>query len=122
MCHNQLGRRNVTDEQRTVLIGEAYKAQKKSHGASGGFRGNQHSTLVSHQNDDLPNRARTADKIAKTFSVGKATVERAEYFLDGLNAADEIAPGFRNRVLAGEIKVSKKDVSEIRKMEPEEKK
>lgn len=33
ICCNQLGRRNITDEQKTVLIGEAYKAQKMSQGA-----------------------------------------------------------------------------------------
>ena len=38
MCKKQIGRRNITDEQRTVLIGEAYKAQKMS---KGGDRGNQ---------------------------------------------------------------------------------
>lgn len=27
MCRNQLGRRNLTDGQRTIIIGEAYKAQ-----------------------------------------------------------------------------------------------
>ena len=32
MCRNQLGRRNITDEVRTVLIGEAYRAQKMSVG------------------------------------------------------------------------------------------
>ena len=30
---NQLGRRNITDEQRTYLIGEAYRAQKMTKGA-----------------------------------------------------------------------------------------
>lgn len=32
MCRNQLGRRNITDEQRTYLIGEAYRAQKMTIG------------------------------------------------------------------------------------------
>ena len=38
MCRNQLGRRNVTDEQKTVLIGEAYKAQKMSIGGDKGVQ------------------------------------------------------------------------------------
>lgn len=41
---------------------------------------------------------KTADKIAKDFSVGKETVKRAEHFLDGLNAAaDKKRPGIAPR-------------------------
>lgn len=119
MCRNQLGRRNVTDEQKTVLIGEAYKAQKMS---VGGDRGNQYKKVASHQNEDLPKTNRTAGKIAKQFNVGKATVERAEYFVDGLNAAEEVSPGFKTAILSGEVKAPKSTISEIRKMDPEEKK
>ena len=115
MCHNQLGRRNVTDEQKTVLIGEAYKAQKMS---VGGDRGNQYKKVASHQNEDLPKTNRTAEKIAKQFNVGKATVERAEYFVDGLNAAEEVSPGFKTAILSGEVKAPKSTIAEIRKMEP----
>ena len=32
MYRNQLGRRNLTDEQRTVLIGKMYEARKNTHG------------------------------------------------------------------------------------------
>ena len=39
MCKKQLGRRNLTDEQRTVLIGKMYEARKKSVGGTGA---NQH--------------------------------------------------------------------------------
>lgn len=64
----------------------------------------------------------TAQKIAKQFNVGRATVERAEYFVDGLNAAEEVSPGFKTAILSGEVKASKSTIAEIRKMEPEEKK
>ena len=90
MCKKQIGRRNITDEQRTVLIGEAYKAQKLSRGGDRKSEG-----FSSPQNEDLKNRKiRTSDMVASAFGVGKATVERAEQFLDGLNAAEEVVPGF----------------------------
>lgn len=96
MCKKQIGRRNITDEQRTVLIGEAYKAQKLS---IGGDRGTDHDASgkfsASPQNEDLRKRQKTASKIAEQFGVGKSTVERAEQFLDGLNAAEEVVPGFK---------------------------
>lgn len=120
MCHNQLGRRNVTDEQKTVLIGEAYKAEKMS---VGGNRGNRYAKVANPQSEDLLNGDnRTAQKIAKQFNVGRATVERAGYFVDGLNAAEEVSPGFKTAILSGEVKAPKSTIAEIRKMEPEEKK
>lgn len=120
MCRTQLGRRNLTDEQKTALIGEAYKARKMS---VGGDRGNQYKKVASRQSDDLKVKpAKTKDKIAKDFGVGSKTVERAEHFLDGLNAADEVSPGFKTAILSGEVKAPKSTIAEIRKMEPEEKK
>ena len=121
MCRNQLGRRNVTDEQKTVLIGEAYKAQKKTQGASDGFRGNQHAKVVSNQNDYLA-KEKTKEIIAKQFGVGSSTVQRAEHFLDGLNEAEKVSPGIKEAVLAGEVKAPKNLIAEIRSMPAEEKK
>src|SRR5699024_10642471 len=115
MCRNQLGRRNITDEQKTALIGEAYKAQKMSMGASDGFRGNQYTkTEVSLQNEDLPKQGKTKDVIAKQFGVGRSTVERAEHFVDGLNEAEKVSPGIKDAVLSGSVKAPKSIISEIR--------
>ena len=122
MCRNQLGRRNITDEQKTALIGEAYKAQKMSMGASDGFRGNQYTKAeVSLQNEDLPKQGKTKDVIAKQFGVGGSTVERAEHFVDGLNEAEKVSPGIKDAVLSGSVKAPKSIISEIRNA-PEEKK
>ena len=46
ICRNQLGRRNLTPEQKRYLVGKQYKAEKASHGAEGGFRGNQYTEVV----------------------------------------------------------------------------
>lgn len=122
MCRNQLGRRNITDEQKTALIGEAYKAQKMSMGASDGFRGNQYTKAeVSLQNEDLPKQGKTKYVIAKQFGVGSSTVERAEHFVDGLNEAEKISPGIKEAVLSGSLKAPKSVISEIRNA-PEDKK
>lgn len=104
-----MGRRNITDEQKTALIGEAYKAQKMSMGASDGFRGNQYTKAeVSLQNEDLPKQGKTKDIIAKQFSVGSSTVERAEHFVDGLNEAEKVSPGIKEAVLSGAVKAPRK--------------
>ena len=103
MCRNQLGRRNITDEQKTALIGEAYKAQKLSQGnhAERGSDGK----YLSAQNEHLGGR--TAEKIAKDFGVGKETVKRAERFVDSLNEAERVSPGIKEAVLSGSGKARK---------------
>ena len=53
ICKNQLGRRNLTPEQKKYLVGKQYEAEKGSHGANDGFRGNQHE-LVSAGKRHLP--------------------------------------------------------------------
>lgn len=122
MCRNQLGRRNVTDEQKTVLIGEAYKAQKMTQGGDRGTERNVSGKFTaSHQSDDLRN-GKTKNIIAKQFGVGSSTVERAEHFLDGLNEAEKVSPGIKEAVLAGEVKAPKNLIAEIRSMPDEEKK
>lgn len=110
MCRNQLGRRNITDEQKTVLIGEAYKAQKMTQGGD-----RKSSGQIGH----LINGT-TREEIAKQFSVGERTVQRAEQFVDGLNAAEEISPGIKDAVLSGAVKAPKQMIAEIRNA-PEEK-
>jgi hypothetical protein len=75
---------------------------------------------ASHQDDNLKKSGKTKTKIAKDFSVGTSTVERAEHYVDGLNAADEVSPGFRDDVRAGKIKAPKTIIREIRNT-PEEK-
>ena len=46
ICKNQLGRRNLTKEQKKYLIGKQYEAEKATNGAVDGFRGNQYSKVV----------------------------------------------------------------------------
>lgn len=121
MCRNQLGRRNITDEQKTALIGEAYNAQKMSYGASDGFRGNQHTKEVGSTLDLSTKRGKTGEKIAKEFGVGYGTVLRAKDFVNGLNDAEKVSPGFKDSVLSGAIKASKKQISEIRNATEEKK-
>lgn len=122
MCRNQLGRRNITDEQKTALIGEAYKAQKMTVGAQ---VGNENAKKQCGQigaivlRPDKPNRTR--DIIAKQFGVGTKTVERSEHFVDGLNEADKVSPGIKEAVLSGSVKAPKSIISEIRNA-PKEKK
>lgn len=112
MCRNQLGRRNITDEQRTYLIGEAYRAQKMTQGTN-----NQYVQAKSEkgQNDHLQKKHdSTAQKIAEDFGVGEKSVRRAEMFANSLDAAETVSAGFKEAILTGTVKAPKNVIQEIR--------
>ena len=120
ICLNQLGRRNLNDAQKKMLIGRRYKAEKASLGASDGFRGNQHTKLVKEQNVPLPDENSTADKIASELNVSHMTDKRAVKFVDGVDAAEEVLPGVTKDITSGKIKPKQADVAAIAKAPAEE--
>lgn len=126
ICKNQLGRRNLTSQQKKYLIGQQYEAEKKAHGASDGFRGNQHSGLVSDQNGHLPDSdsltasRKTRKKIASETGTSEGYVQRAEYYAKGVDAAEEVLPGIKDDLLIGKFKPRETDVAAIARASPEE--
>lgn len=111
MYKKQLGRRNLTDEQRTVLIGKMYEARKNTHGGD---------RKSSFQNGNLkPEPQRISDQIAQELGVGKNTVIRAERFSKGVDAIREQSPEAAEKILQGGSGVPKGVIQEVPKMEPE---
>lgn len=117
ICKNQLGRRNLTLEQKKYLIGKQYEAEKASHG---GERGNQYTNLASCQVDNLPNKEKTCERIAKENGISSRSVCRAEAFSKAVDIADEIEPGIRDEILAGRIKPTEKEIQALARADPEE--
>ena len=92
MDANQLGRRNLTRDQFTLLIGRRYNRVKKAHG------GDRKSEESSGQNDHL----KTAESLATDYGVTERTVRRAGQYAEAVEAIDKAAPGFTATVNAGE--------------------
>lgn len=121
MCRNQLGRRNLTDEQKSYLRGRQYDAEKMSVPNETGV--NQYSELAG-QNVRQPESRReqrdgTAGRIGKENGVDGRTIRRDSYFANGLDAAESVSPGIRESVLSGKVKAPKNLIAEIRNI-PEE--
>ncbi len=119
ICKNQLGRRNLTPEQKKYLVGKQYETEKMSHGANDGFRGNQHN-LVSAEKRHLPTGLQTCTRIAKENGVGKTYVKDAEQYAKGIDAAEEAVPGTKQKVLSGEVKPTAAEIVSIVSTAPEE--
>lgn len=116
MYRKQLGRRNLTDEQKTYMIGKMYEARKNSQG------GDRRSEEFSKdQNDLLKSKPKsTAEAIGREIGVAEPTVKRAEKFAKGVDAIKEISPEAAEKVLSG-TSTPKKDIADFVKMEPEQK-
>ena len=120
ICKNQLGRRNLTPQQKKYLIGQRYEAEKMAHGATDGFRGNQHIQVVTGQNDPLPDSHATRSRIAQESGTSDSYVKRAEQFAKGVDAAEEAIPGIKQEILTGAIKPPETAVAAVARAEPEE--
>ena len=112
ICNNQLGRRNLTPEQRRYLIGKRYEAEKASHG---GPRDNERSATgqftASLSGEDLRLPERTSEKIAAETNTSRSFVENAERFAKGVDAAE---------ILSGSLKAKRDDVAAIARAAPED--
>ena len=82
ICKNQLGRRNLTEEQKSYLRGKQYEAEKMAQGGTGA---NQYTKEQTGQNVHLPTRRETKDgtagRIGKQYGVNGRTGENAFIFL-----------------------------------------
>lgn len=120
ICKNQLGRRNLTPEQKKYLIGKQYEAEKSSHGGERGLSRNEKGHFTaSGQNVHLRSKSKTSERIATENGVNEKYVRRAERYAKGIDIADEVAPGIRQEILNGSLKPTDADVSAVLKAEPE---
>ena len=86
--------RNISQEQRTYLLGKRYKGEKKQQGGTGI---NQH-TEQSVQN---AHSTKTAEIIAKQNNTNESTVRRNEKFADGIDKIAIVNPELKEEILSG---------------------
>lgn len=105
MLVNQLGRRNLSKEQRAYLIGKRYENQKnKASGREGRTFG-----------DEKISTPKTAEKIAKEFGISDRQVINNEQFAKGV---DKMSEELKQEVLQGKSNANKSDIQLIAKAEP----
>ena len=122
ICNHQLGRRNLTPERRKYLIGKRYEAEKQVSQN----RGNQYTSVkkdATDQNDPCQNKSGshiTRQRIANETGTSEGYVQRAEKYMNGVEAADEAAPGAREEILNGKIKAADREICAIAKAPKEQ--
>lgn len=117
ICSNQLGRRNLTEQHKKYLWGKRYNLECDR----AKFHGNQYTR--SDKNGEGGNRPDqnshgTRSRIADELGVSEWQVRSSAEFSKGVDAAEEVMPGIKNKILTGTVEASYKDVVAIGKMPP----
>lgn len=111
ICRNQLGRRNLTPQQKKYLIGQRYEAEKMAHGGD--------RKRSSDQNGHLTGTRKTRERIAEETHTSQGYVQRASDFAKGVDAAEEALPGIRREILDGTLRPSAAAVAAVARAGPE---
>ncbi|WP_020531161.1 ParB/Srx family N-terminal domain-containing protein [Flexithrix dorotheae] len=113
MIINQLGRRNLTDAQRSYLRGLRYEREKGKHG------GNRKSSskIWDLTENDQSKKEKTHEKLAKEYSVSKNTILSDADFAKGLEKVGRVNPSLKREILAGAAKVNKSALQKVGKYE-----
>jgi ParB-like chromosome segregation protein Spo0J len=107
VLRNQLARRNLTDEQRTIVIGRYYNQLKRPPHRPAD-KGDKLSPLAES--------GKTAEQVASVFGVDPRTVYRAAEFAAAFEQLESVSPEAARRVESGEVKDAK---TMLPKIEPE---
>lgn len=118
ICKNQLGRRNLTPQQKKYLIGQRYEAEKMAHG------GDRKSDAVKSNDNSchLVSEKRTRKRLAEEAGISEGSVQNANQYAQGVDAAEAVLPGIKQELLSGAIRPKESDVSAIAKAPLEDRK
>lgn len=121
ICKNQLGRRNLTFQQKKYLIGKRYESEKASYGGNRNLSHDENGRFTTgSQVGNLWSNQKTCDRIANEYGISRNSVLRAETFSKAVDIADEIDPGIRSEIFAGKIKPTQDDVEALTRATQEE--
>ena len=120
ICKNQLGRRNLTPEQKKFLIGKQYSVEHRKPGGNGN---NQYTAAAKEpiqeelcQIDTIPPTSVEASirkQIADRNNVSESYVVRSEKFMRGVEIMDQMMPGTKEKILSGQFKVRDADMHRL---------
>ena len=123
ICKNQLGRRNLTQEQKKYLIGKQYDAEKAIHGGPTSPEHDESGRFTATRQNVKPRsnaESWVSNRIANDHNISGRTVLRAAEFANGVDAAEEAVPGTRQKVLSGEVKPTAAEIASVARAPPEE--
>lgn len=128
ICSNQMGRRNLTEEQRHYLIGKRYEVEKRM-GAPNPDGNNQYQkkeevapkVWVQPKSDfHAPSRRNTAYRIAQEYHIGAGSVEHYHRYSQALDRIARVDEKFVKLVLNNTIRLSVSNAVKLSRLSDEE--
>ena len=128
ICANQLGRRNLTEENRKYLIGKQYEAEKIVSRKQNIYQDTpEESASVPYEtfNPSPESRAfetkrRTAERIADQNHISHGTVEKYAIYTRAIEEIEQKEPQMVKKILTGRYKISHDGVLILAKRSAEE--
>jgi len=129
MYDNQLGRRNLSNEQASYLRGKKYHAKKMISGTRTDLTQNLRKvddTFFSEESmqekkldltQNLRKVERTDNMLAQEYGVSPRTIINDAQFAQAIDKIGEVNPELKRNILSGKTKITKSQVQELAKME-----
>jgi hypothetical protein len=114
---NQIGRRNLTDEERAVTLGRIYQRKLDEKRAAG-----RASNVEKEAEGGKSPGERMSDTVASEWNIGSATVKRASNFAEAVAALKDVGENgvkASRLVLQGAIKDAMTELPKVVKSHPE---
>ena len=105
MINNQLGRRNLTDQERMFFIGLRYNRTKSQQGGD------------HRSNGKVFRLVNNANELANEHNVTDRTVRNASKFAEGIEKLSKLNPLFKDQILSGKVKIAKGNIQKISEIE-----
>lgn len=118
MYRKQLGRRNLSAENQSMLRGMLYNSMKQKRWDKRGEKGKYRRP----QNGAFGSGGKTRETLAKELGVSKNTIQRDGQFAEGVLELQEAAPEVARKILDGKSGLNKETVRSVKKMDADEKK
>jgi len=110
IIENQIERRNLTPLQLSYYRGVHYHMEKK---VVGNMTGRNQFKEELAQNEPIPQRQSTADKLAVQYNVSRNTIKRDAQLANALSAIGEASPDVKMDILTGKTRISKVQLKEL---------
>lgn len=125
ICSNQMGRRNLTEEQRHYLIGKRYEAEKRIGAPNPEGINRFTARLVAPRIGEQlasghPTKKMTATKIANEYHIGATSVEQYQRFARAMDRIGEVDHDFVKLVLNNMVKLSIVNAVKLSRLSNEE--
>ncbi|MEZ4947576.1 MAG: ParB N-terminal domain-containing protein [Cyclobacteriaceae bacterium] len=104
MVKNQLGRRNLSNEQQSYLRGLRYHQEKQQ---------GRRADLTSSQNEPKLHTEQTADRLAEEYNVSRNTIKRDAQFAAGVELIGKENAEIKKEILQGKAKLKKQDIQDV---------